>query len=554
VKKQLLLAGFAVLVFVNCLGNDFVGDDVFVIAHNPFYQSLSNLPKLFTNDYLTNPNGLFNRDAAAFASGSVAYRPALSVTYFFDMWLWGPNPLGFHLTNILIHAANVLLVFWIAKFIFACERIAFLAALIFGLHPLKTEAVASIGYRADALSALGVLLAFWFYVSANRRRHLWSHLFFALAVLTKESAVIFPILLLAYDHFVKKEVNLKRYSGYAVILGLYATIYFIVFPNTNLNQPLLGSNLAQHTASILQIFSNYLTAFINPLSVKVLPPLYAPEFVWLMALPITAAFIAIFIYAKRLRFCLVWFLIALIPVLNIIPIANPMAYRFMYLPSVGLSLALAFVLEDVLTRRGLSKVMIYSIQSGLILLCAVTTLSLNFIWKNNYVMAKNLVQNHPRNPQGYLFLATEYFQNGYVSQAKDLLEQGFKLGLNDPRAYHLMGLCTLHDPSAGLAYYGQCIQNFPQYAFAHTGLGRILFLSGENDHALNHLETSLRLLPSYTAYGYTIQILLMNGRDKDAEHLLSQARLTITDPLALGSLVNFFKPGERDKFPIDIGI
>ena len=100
------------LTFGNSLSHDFVGDDYVVIVDNSFYASWANFPKLFSRASITESDDVFNKKEY-FHTGSTAYRPVLSASFFVDYGLWQRNPLGYHLHNVLLHMANALLVYFI---------------------------------------------------------------------------------------------------------------------------------------------------------------------------------------------------------------------------------------------------------------------------------------------------------------------------------------------------------------------------------------------------------------------------------------------------------
>ena len=108
----LIILAFTLITYANSLSNGFVGDDEIIIVDNFFYRSWANLPALFQKDYLTDTTtGYFYHETLN--SGSVAYRPALSFTYFLDYGIWKLNPFGYHLHNLLYHLGNSLLVFFL---------------------------------------------------------------------------------------------------------------------------------------------------------------------------------------------------------------------------------------------------------------------------------------------------------------------------------------------------------------------------------------------------------------------------------------------------------
>ena len=621
-QSVLIIALVSLITFSNALSNGFVGDDHLIVVNNTFYETWANFPKLFASGYITDSDEAFNFESLSH-TGSVAYRPVLSATFFFDYWLWQRAAFGYHLHNVVVHVLNAILVYFILfsvlielplnkhnfksplEFFDAGGRfevgkgklnknpsLSLFGAVLFAVHPLKFEAVCAIGYRADLLAALFFLLAFLSYIlrerygSAGRlpsargsprgggkRKvvEVLSHAALLLALFSKESAVVFVGILAAYDVLVKKEKVLDvlkhfygRYLGYVLITLFYLYIYFCVFRNSAMdNARLLGGNVFMHATFAVDIFVQYLSGFILPLTVKVLPPLYAPPAAGY------AAWVGLILFLfltyqvcrkeKTAVFFIAWFLIALVPIANIIPLINPMAYRFLYLPSVGF-LAVAAIL---LNKWGVSLDKLFrgagvrvgaALRWGIVVLCAITTLSLNMAWKSNLVMAVMMARDFPTNPIGYLHLGMEYFKIGAVDKAREALEKGFELGMDDPRGYYFMGLCYFNDWRRSGPYYEKSIRLFPRYALSYVGLGRICVLGGHYAEAIPYLEKAIALSPSYTGYGYLIQAYIRTDRPDDALAVYRQAQSTLREKFQLDSLEKFIKDGKKLKGSVDIGI
>lgn len=581
-KEIILILVVGLLTFGNSLFNGFVGDDEFVISKNDFYKSWSNFPRLFSTDYITKSDDIFNIGEAYSHTGSVAYRPVLSTTFFIDYWIWEKNPFGYHLTNLILHLCNSVLVYFVVFFLIPRRDFACLSAVIFCVHPLKTEAICSIGYRADPLSCFFVLIAFlcyirYYYFNGLRKKTIFflSHLFFAMAIFTKESAIVYPALIILFDKLYRKD-NVKviiknffsRYWGVLFISLFYIYVYLNVFPNRALGQMhLLGKTLSEHVIVSFQIFMLYLTSFFLPFSVRALPPLYSPPLLNFLGYKIWFIIIAfvlfvyclrrIFLRNKKMLFFILWFLVSYIPTSNIVPLINPMAYRFMYLPSVGMAVVLAVILEEICLYCGKftqHKFLSQIVKYGYLIICIGITTSLNSTWKNTYIMAKHMIKDFPDDPRGYLYLGMKQLTAGRVHEAKKTLLQAVELGLEDPRAYHFIGLCMLNDFKQSRPYYEKCISIFPSYGPSFVALGRIYLFERDFEKAAAYLKRGLSLAPRYSAYGYLIQVYLMQNEYDKAKDILEDAQKNLTIESHLQSLSNFFREDIDFTLPIDIGL
>lgn len=576
-----MLGFLTVLTFCNCLLNGFVGDDGFLIVHNTFFQKWENVRLLFDPSVMTQSDNVFN-SSQYFHTGSVAFRPVLSLSYFLDFALFQKNAWGYHLHSLLIHVLNVVGVYTLLRFLSDKKFLALSVALLFSLHPLKSDPVCSIGYRADLLACLWMLGAFLSYAAGKgrgdgkKRRALGavSYLCYALALLSKESTIIFPVLLISYDVVVKREKVfsvpefLGRYGGYLFLLFLYLFAYVFFMKNHTLqSMAYWGGNIFSHMGMMLQIFFHYALSFIWPLHVKVLPPGYLPAWsgfsLWVIACGCVFLVLLAVVYKKALKtdrlksFFIIWFFVCLLPVANVVPIANPMANRFLYLPSIGIAYLLAVwmlafmaYLKTRFSKASYDK-MFYV---GIIGVCSLMTMTLNTAWKSDSVLALHMMKDYPHAPQGYLLLALQVFDEGLLHEAKDLADKSLELGISDPRAYYIAGATRLTFLDKSKPYFERCIQEFPQYALAYVALGRIYFFKEDDNKALHYFQKSIQLSSSYAAYAYMMQIYIKDGNISEAQRLFHEARQHIQKKEYLLSLENILKIAGDWRGPVDVGI
>ena len=179
-----------------------------------------------------------------FGTGRASYRPVSNLTYFLDYYLFQAKPYGSHLINILIHCVNSVLVYWIVNQIFSSSILGIFAGLLFSLHPIQSEAVAVMSYRADVFAAMFVLCSFYFWIKFIQGGHVRKKYYYGslamcfLALFSKESAFMLPFVILLFDQMlVSPPPNLKQrgicYIGFVLIFILYLYLYFVIFPNSS---------------------------------------------------------------------------------------------------------------------------------------------------------------------------------------------------------------------------------------------------------------------------------------------------------------------------------
>ncbi len=225
VALPLIVAIVTLIAFAPCLGNGFAYDDVDMIQKNPNYRGLgvAQIEWAFSTFYMGH------------------YQPLTWLTLGADYLLWGENPRGYHLTSMLLHALSAIVVFLIARRLFAAampaasrlalESGAVLAALLFSLHPLRVEPVAWVTDRADVLSTLFLLLCVWAYLRAHSAdgpiRIAWraaSVALFALGLLSRGSGLLLPLVLLLLDWW-----PLRRVHGGRVGALLLEKVPYLLF-------------------------------------------------------------------------------------------------------------------------------------------------------------------------------------------------------------------------------------------------------------------------------------------------------------------------------------
>jgi hypothetical protein len=341
-SAAVLLAG---LVYLNSLNNPFVYDDVRSIVNNRSLAEPSLRSVLLQN----------------------VSRPLVNVSYLIDHAIWGPRPFGYHVTSVLLHMLNVALLFLFVHGI-AVDRwrdegpeqtrraplAAGVAATLYAVHPMMTEAVGYISGRSDLLSGTFKLLAFvavrrWL----NTDRWIWlavTLLAFLLAVAAKETAVVLPLLFLYYIVLIRDDppVVRRRHAimlcvpvlavavlGAAARLGLFV---YVEYAGT------VGWQW-RYALSEIDVFTRYLALMIAPVGQTIFHGVPATtsflEPRAIVALATSAMCLALIVLAARRRgifaFGLVWFTLMLLPsaFLVLLNRAEPMAERRVYFASAG---------------------------------------------------------------------------------------------------------------------------------------------------------------------------------------------------------------------------
>jgi protein O-mannosyl-transferase len=224
----LVLLTVNLAVFLPSMRGDFLWDDKYFISENPNIQSPD-----FLKTFLVSPFGGFSgldENSARMDRIMQFYRPLTSLSYWLDFKVWGLNPAAFHLTNIVLHLANSVLLFLILLILGVSVAPAFSGALLFSVFPLHFENVAWISGRTDLLSFLFAALSVWFLIKfLDRRSGLYlgfSAFFFLLSLLSKENAILLPVIFGLV--FLRKGLSAKKAVLLILPYGGALAVWFVL--------------------------------------------------------------------------------------------------------------------------------------------------------------------------------------------------------------------------------------------------------------------------------------------------------------------------------------
>lgn len=562
-----------VLIYLNSLENTFVYDDYLTITNNHFIREWRYLSALFNQKYFA-------------VSNELTYRPVVTLSYFVDYAIWQLRPCGYHLTNLIIHTLNVYLVYFTAYLLFKNRITAFISCLLLSIHPIFSEAVNAVSYREDLLSATFLLVAFILFIKYNKstnRRHFitWyalSLLTYLLAMLSKETAVVLPFLILSYDlifqknHILNFHNRIRRlaanYAGYIAIGGFYLFLRFYSFHNPGESVGYPGNRIFVNFIMMTKVLGYYVkTLFIpSPLNADyVVPLVFSPADVSFI-ISIILLIITAFILVKKCRlssiwtFSTIWFFTTLLPVLNIIPINNIMAERYLYIPGIGFTMLFGSILTHRISKYRIYKPFRLASIAVVCLLFTWCTVSRNRIWLNEFTFSTETIRRSPASFRVYNDLGYFYYNNGLNDAAIQAFKDSIRVRHDQPKAHCNLGaayaLKGLNDeaieelkvaihlrnqyPEAhnnlGILYkrkgmlneavneYIEALKVNPYYADAHNNLGSALIDQGRLDEALSEVEKAVKIRRNFALAHYNIAVVYFKkGQMNEAYNKLLEA-------------------------------
>jgi protein O-mannosyl-transferase len=533
VKPVVLIIALTAIVYANSLKNHFVGDDAGIIVNNSFIKNWKNLPLVFSRDYLTSLKDLGFLGMRNVGSGELYYRPVVTLSYFIDYHLWGLNPFGYHLTNLSLHIANALLLFYMANLIVVSAPIALSAALLFALHPVNTEAVNAVFFREDLLAFLFFVSALIFYILAGRQggiRKIYAYsaslgLFFV-ALFSKEMAATLPFILLLYDHYFidrPKQRNLStvfkfRHLGYFAILVIYLWLWGVVFKNPNPLPKYPGGSLYTNFLTMSTVVAGYIKLLVMPVPVHfmVTQPQttvwhFTPAVLASTVLIAACLFAAIKTYrsAKEISFSIAWFFITLLPVSNIFPIRYIVGLRYLYIPIAGFCLFLPLLL---LRLRGLKSAI-----AVILLFYFVLTISANRAWQDNVSLWSQVVKWYPNNHFARYGLGEVLLKNGDTDKAMEEFRASLKLNPGNIQARNLLAgyYADKGRLEAAIAEYKKALEFDPKCLEAYNNLAALYAQTGRIKEAIALWEAAVKLDPQFLTAHFNLAVFYYQAGQYD---------------------------------------
>jgi len=544
----IFLVAITALVYANSLKNNFVWDDYLVIVDNGFVKSWENFPAIFSKSYLTSIEELKSGNITG--SGETTYRPIVTISYFLDYQLWKLNPFGYHLTNLLLHLANVILLYFLICLLVKNEYIAFLASLFFALHPVNTEAVSVISFRKDLLvflfSASSLILFIKQSSLYGKKKFFYSISsisLFLLALFSKEMAIMLPAIFLLYEYFFVFNQGfaklfrhaLSRYQGYILAIIFYLAVW-VSLKNSVVDliaeYPYPGGNFYTNLLTMSRVVGIYIAWLIFPINIHATLPESDPVFTLYSIFNLQAAFSVFLIIlllvvalvmrkkSKEISFAILWFFIALFPVSNIFPISSIIAGRYLYVPMVGFSIALAVLLfwlynlKSPLFSRNLLHKFVKDTVIILAIFYSIFTVIRNLAWKNNLVLRKELVEYYPGNPDAHLDLASQLKKVGLRDQAINEYRIAIRLNPNYPKTYNSLAVFLAegrrYEEAANLLK--KAIDIDKKYLCAYNNLAVTYAEMNKLDEARVIWLKALEIDPSYKQAAYNLEKLKQLGR------------------------------------------
>lgn len=529
----LFLALITLVTWLPVTGHGFVRfDDPLYVTENPHVQA-----------------GLTGAGLIWALTANVAsnWHPLTVLSHMLDCQLYGMNPRGHHLTSLLLHVLNTVLLFEVLRRMTGSTFKSAAVAALFGLHPTHVESVAWVAERKDVLSGLFWILtmgAWTRYVKKpSRGRYGLTLLCLALGLLSKPMVVTLPFVLLLLDIWpfrrgirweqIREKIPLFAVSIASSVVTVVAQSYSLAsteaFP------------VSHRLANAILSYLRYLELTIVPRGLAVFYPMPLHFSGWKVALAavLLATLTALALLAvRRAPYVTVgwlWYLGTLVPVIGLIQVGGQaMADRYTYLPSIGLFLIAAWGLPDLLPPRRAARAVLAGISAAVLLALAVGTRLQLRHWVDSEALFRHAAAVTEKNYLAHLNLAqilAERDGPGDREEAMDHFRQARAIRPGMWQIHASLGntLRRWGRPAEAIPYLRKAIQLRPRNGKLHHSLAMALEDLGRPDQAVAELREAVELSPGLADAQYGLGLLLQRTGD-DAGALQHYQAALAADP------------------------
>ena len=473
-NKWLLLVvalALSIIALYPSLNNEFTNwDDDRYVTDNPYIAELT--PESVA--YFFNP---------AHPISSV-YNPLTMLTLGIEKHFFGLNPKVYHVNNLILHLACTALVFWLMRLLGLSLIGAFVATLLFGIHPMRVESVAWVTERKDVLFGFFYIAALISYMYAQSKEGgKWKYLVIAmfmmfLSGLSKIQAVSLPLSMLAIDFYLKRSFKspalwLEKAPFFAISL-LFGSIGLTALDNSGSLNLTEGYAFYERLLFGAYALCNYVFKLFLPVKLSAYYPYPAkngamlPIFYYLA--PLALAVITWLVYrsikhTRAIAFGSGFFLVNVIFLLQIVGAGEAyLADRFTYIGYIGLFFALAWAFERLLKKHPQKYMTISFFLWFWLLFLATLTFMRCKVWKNSETLWTDVINKYPdRVPVAHNNRGTFYREN--------------------------------NQPQKALADYNKAIEILPRYHLAYNNRGNVYFREKDNERAMKDYAKAIEILP-----------------------------------------------------------
>ncbi|MFP4475998.1 MAG: tetratricopeptide repeat protein [Desulfatibacillaceae bacterium] len=542
----LALALLTLVVYAQVAGHDFVSwDDPKYVSDNTFVQqglSFQTVKRSFHNFQASN------------------WHPLTWISHILDYDIYGLNAGGHHVTNVVLHLlATIFLFLALRRMTGATFRSAFVAAL-FAVHPMHVESVAWVSERKDVLSMCFGALALWGYAWYAERpgigRYVAMYVAFAASLLSKQTLVTLPFLLLVLDYWplgrlgralnVNGEDKGSRWGRLAFLfyeklplLALSGVALAMTFRAQSMGGSVApvsdsaGLPVGFRLANAVVAYATYLKKFFWPWPMSPMYPLKdwpSPLVITASALVLAAVTAAVVLYRRGHPWLLggwLWFLGTLVPVIGIVQLGwQRIADRYTYVPYVGLAIMAAWGAGALAKRSRRQRTALGAAAVAVLVVFTVAGWRQAHLWKDTPTLFTHAVRADPTDYVSWHVLANHYKGKGNAELADDHFAAALKANPNYYRGHSDYGAFLMEQgrPEQALDHFAMALRISPRFAPAWSNLGATQYQLGNLEKAGAAFARAVELSPGHLSSLNNLGLVLIDrGEYEKAAEVLKRA-------------------------------
>jgi tetratricopeptide (TPR) repeat protein len=477
------------------------------------------------------------------------WHPLTWLSLMLDFKLYGTNAGGYHLTNVLLHLANTLLLFYILRRMTGKSWQSGFVAALFAVHPLHVESVAWVMARKDVLSTMFWLLTIGAYAEyvkyPSPRRYLWVAGAFILGLMSKPMLVTLPVVLLLLDFWPLRRIQSSTIRGnlhlllekvpLMVLSVAVSVITFYAQGNSGAMEPLnlKSITLMDRILNAVVSYGGYVGNMLQPVNLACFYP-YRTSFPMSIVLPSVLFLVAMFILSLRyirtapyLVMGWLWYLITLLPVIGIIQVGGQaMADRYTYIPLIGLFIIIAWGIPDLLKENPFHRIIISVAAGATLLIFTILTYNQAGVWKDSRTLFEHALEVTDGNFVAHNNLGSYFFSRDRFDEAADQFSKAVKI-IPDAEYYQNnlgSALAKLKRYDEAISCFSRAIEINHRFAKPYTNIAYIHFLAGHYEKALEYYRKALELQSGDPVAENNVALMLIYlGKDDEAIVYLKSA-------------------------------
>jgi protein O-mannosyl-transferase len=466
------------------------------------------------------------------------WHPLTWFSHILDWQLYGSNAGGHHITNLIFHIANALLLFIVLRQMTSAFWPSAFVAALFALHPLHVESVAWVSERKDVLSTFFWMLTIWAWLQyikhQGKARYILTLLMFSLGLLSKPMLVTLPFVLLLLDYWpLERFGKLKFYRlilekiPFLFLTVISSVVTFLVQKNWGAVSRLTDISFAVRIGNAFISYVKYIGKMFWPVELVYFYPHPGRNisiwYVVISALFLLAVTFFVLIFSSKHRYLLTgwfWYIGTLVPVVGIIQVGDQaMAERYSYMTLTGLFIIIAWGVSEMLVNWRYRKFILTASSFIILLILAVCSNIQSRYWKDSLTLYTHALKVSKNNYKAHFNMAVTLRDMDKYDEAAEEFRKCIQLKPDAPLTLNGLGIIFGRQGKFAQAgeYFTRALNIDPNLEEALINFGYVLTNQGKLDDAAVKFEESLRINPkSALAHYHLGQILAQMGKINEA--------------------------------------